>query len=174
MIVLLIAGCSASYHGETVNPASPVADINLPDQDGNTFQLRALHGKVVLVFFGFLNCTEECPLTMANLSRAMTILGDRSKDVQVVLVTTDPIRDTPKAMKAYLEKFNPTFLGITGALDQLIPIWDDWGVVVLDGGETHSSYTYVVDQNGDLVLKFNPEMTPDDIASDLEKLLSKQ
>ena len=77
-------------------------------------------------------------------------------------------------MKAYLENFNPTFIGITGYMDQLQPIWNDYGVVVLDGGETHSSQTYVIDQKGDLVLTFDPEMTPDEIAADLNKLLSAQ
>jgi len=90
------------------------------------------------------------------------------------MVSTDPVRDTPQGMKEYLANFDPTFLGITGTQDKLKPIWDDYGVVVLDGGETHSSYTYVIDQNGNLRLTFDPEMMPDDIAADLESLLAKQ
>jgi len=173
LLLVFIAGCAPSYHGATISPASPAADINMNDQNGKTFQLSAMRGKVVLVFFGFLNCPNECPLTMTHLSQAMKSLGDRSQDVQVVMVSTDPVRDSPQAMKDYLANFDPTFLGITGTVDQLKPIWDDWNVVVLDGGITHSEYTYVVDQSGDLVLTFDPEMTPDDIASDLNKLLSK-
>lgn len=174
VFALFLTGCSASFNGAVVNPASPAAEISMPDQNGNIFQLSEQRGKVVLVFFGFLNCPDECPLTMANLSQAMNILGDASKEVQVVLVSTDPVRDTPKAMTAYLANFNPTFLGITGSMDQLKPIWNDYGVVVLDGGETHSSYTYVIDQKGDLRLTFDSEMTPDEMAADLKNLLSAQ
>lgn len=171
-LLVFVTGCAPSYHGAAISPVSPAADINMTDQNGHTFQLSALRGKVVLVFFGFLNCPDECPLTMAHLSQAMKSLGNRSQDVQVVMVSTDPIRDSSQAMKDYLANFDPAFLGITGTLDQLKPIWDDWDVVVLDGGATHSDYTYVVDKSGNLVLTFDPEMTPDDIASDLNKLLS--
>lgn len=174
LICLVMAGCSASFHGSAIKPASPAAEISMPDQNGNDFQLSALRGKVVLVFFGFLNCPYECPLTMAHLSQAVDMLGDRSQDVQVILVSTDPVRDTPQAMKDYLSKFNPSFLGITGTQDQLKTIWDAYGVVVLEGGETHSSYTYVIDQKGDLRLTFDPEMTSEDIAADLKILLDSQ
>jgi len=174
VLVAVLTGCSSSFHGGVINPAEPAADIHMPDQNGNDFQLSAQQGKVVLVFFGFLNCVDECPLTMAHLSQAKKMLGDRAQDVQVVMVSTDPVRDSSQAMKAYLANFDPTFLGITGTQDKLKPIWDDYGVVVLDGGETHSAYTYVIDQNGDLRLTFDPEMTPDDITADLETLLAKQ
>ena len=174
ILIVVITGCSPSFHGGVINPAEPAADFNMPDQNGNDFQLSAQQGKIVLVFFGFLNCVDECPLTMAHLSQAMKTLGDKAQNVQVVMVSTDPVRDTPQGMKEYLANFDPTFLGITGTQDKLKPIWDDYGVVVLDGGETHSSYTYVIDQNGNLRLTFDPEMMPDDIAADLESLLAKQ
>jgi protein SCO1/2 len=179
VVAILAAGLfnfqsKPSFHGEAITPPMRAADIYLPDQNGNDFKLSAQHGKVVLVFFGFLNCPDECPLTMAHLGQAMKKLGADAQNVQVVLVSTDPVRDTPQAMKEYLANFNPTFLGITGTQDQLQSIWSDYGVVVLDGGETHSAYTYVIDQNGDLRLTFDAEMSPDEIASDLEILLAKQ
>ena len=163
-----------SFHGATITSPVRAADIHMSDQNGNDFQLSAQQGKVVLVFFGFLNCPDECPLTMANLAQALKTLGDDAKNVQVVLVSTDPVRDTPQAMKEYLANFNPTFLGITGTQDQLQQIWNDYGVMVLDGGETHSAYTYVIDQNGDLRLTFDAEMSPNEIASDLQTLLAAQ
>lgn len=170
--VLFRSSRTAPLHGEAINPPIPAAEIRMPDQNGNDFQLSAQRGKVVLVFFGYLNCPDECPLTMAHLGQAMQMLGAVSQEVQVVLVSTDPVRDTPLGMKEYLANFNPTFLGITGTLAQLQPIWDDYGVEVLDGGETHSAFVYVIDQKGNLRLTFDPEMTPDDIASDLKTLLS--
>ena len=173
VLVAVISGCSPSFHGGVIDPAEPAPDFNLPDQNGNDFQISAQQGKIVLVFFGFLNCTDECPLTMAHLSQAMKTLGDGAQNVQVVMVSTDPVRDTPQAMKDYLANFDPTFLGITGTVDKLKPVWDEYDVVVLDGGETHSAYTYVIDQSGNMRLTFDPEMTPDDIAADLETLLAQ-
>jgi protein SCO1/2 len=174
ILAAVITGCSSSFHGSVINPAEPAADFDMPDQNGNDFQLSAQQGKIVLVFFGFLNCVDECPLTMAHLSQAVKMLGSGAQNIQVVMVSTDPVRDTPQAMKDYLANFDPTFLGITGTQDKLKPIWDDYGVVVENGGETHSAYTYVVDQSGDLRLTFDPEMTPDDIAADLETLLAQR
>ena len=172
--VLFNGKTTPAFRGQAITPPLPAAEIHMPDQNGNVFQLSAQHGKVVLVFFGFLNCPDECPLTMAHLAQALKTLGDGAQNVQVVLVSTDPVRDTPQAMKEYLANFNPTFLGITGTQDQLQQIWNNYGVMVLDGGETHSAYVYVIDQNSDLRLTFNAEMTPDEIAYDLKSLLAKQ
>jgi protein SCO1/2 len=176
LAAILITGCSGlgrtAFNGEVVKPSEVAPNIVMTDNNGNDFELGNMHGKVVLLFFGFTNCPDECPATMANLSQAMKILGDRAQDVQVVLVTTDPVRDTPQALGSYLANFNPTFLGITGQMDQLQKIWSDYGVTVMDGGETHSAYTYVIDQNGEMVLLFGTEMTPDQIAADLNALLA--
>jgi len=174
LVTIFVSGCSPSFRGTVVTPLTSAADFNMPDQYGNPFQLSAQHGKIVLVFFGFLNCPDECPVTMSKLSQAVNILGDQAKDVQVVLVSTDPVRDTPQAMKAYLDNFNSSFVGITGSMEDLQKIWNDYGVTVLDGGETHSSYTYVIDQEGDIRLTFDSETPPDDIAADLNTLLSTQ
>ena len=146
----------------------------MADQNGNPFQLSEMRGKVVLVFFGFTNCVDECPLTLAHIKQALGILGDSAKEVEVVLVSTDPVRDTPQVLQEYLKKFDPSYLGIPGTQDQLMTIWNEYGVTVLDGGETHSSFTYVIDKGGKLRLTFDPETTPEDIASDLKILLSEK
>jgi protein SCO1 len=174
-LLLLAGSCTAfgpSFHGEVVQPVAAAPQISMTDQNGNSFRLSEQQGRVVLVFFGFTNCVDECPLTMAHLKQALETLGEEAANVQVVLVTTDPIRDTPNALRTYLNKFNPNFIGISGTPDELSNIWNDYGVIVEDGGETHSSFTYVVDQHGNLRLHFDPEMSPYDIASDLKNLLA--
>ncbi len=177
LVLFFLTSCSIfkpSLKAEAVNPVAAAPEIGLPDQNGNNFQLSKMRGKVVLIFFGFTNCVDECPLTMAHIKLAMDSLGERAQNVQVAFVSTDPVRDTPEVMKEYLAKFNPTFLGITGSLVNLQKIWDAYGVEVLDGGETHSNYTYVIDQKGDLRLTFDPDMSPEDITADLESLLDAQ
>jgi protein SCO1 len=176
IVLFALTSCSAfkpSFKSEAFNPVTAAPEISMTDQSGKPFQLSAMHGKVVLVFFGFTNCVDECPLTMANIKQAREILGDGAKDVQVVLVSTDPVRDTPQALQDFLGKFDKSFLGIPGSVDDLKKIWNEYGVEVLDGGETHSSFTYVIDKGGSLRLKFDPETTPEDIASDLKILLAE-
>jgi protein SCO1/2 len=173
--LIIVTSCAGgpSFHGTLVEPAKPAAEIGLADQNGNPFRIEDSKGKVVLVFFGFTNCPDECPLTAAHLKQALEVIGDRAQDVRVVMVSTDPVRDTPQAVKEFLGKFNPDFVGIPGSEEDLSRIWNDYGVMVLHAGETHSSFIYVVDQTGNLRLTFTAETSPDDIASDLNILLTE-
>jgi len=156
-----------------IDPPKPIPEIRATDVRGQEFRLDILRGKVVLVYFGYLNCPLECPLTMAHLKQALDLLGPDARRVQVVMVSTDPVRDTPQAMTAYLAGYNPSFLGITGTPSDLVEIYRNFGVVVLEGGETHSSFTYVIDPQGDLRLTFVPDSSPGDIAHDLRNLLAQ-
>ncbi len=173
-ILLFVLSSCASFKGEKVNPVTAAPEISMMDQNGNPFQLSGMQGKVVLVFFGFTNCVDECPLTMAHIKQALGILGASAGDVRVVLVSTDPIRDTPQALQDFLGKFDPSYIGIPGTVDQLSKLWDAYDVEVLDGGETHSSFTYVIDKGGRLRLRFDPETAPEDMASDLKILLAEK
>ena len=163
-----------SFHGAMIEPPAPAADINLTDDNSQLFRLSNFRGKVVLLYFGYTNCPNECPLTMAHLKRALELLGNQAKNVQVVMVTTDPARDTPEAMKAFLGKFNPNFLGLPGKPEELAKVWKDYDVTVLDNGETHSSFTYVIDRNGNIRLTFLPDTPPENIALDLKNLLAEK
>ena len=174
-LVVFVAGCaSAKLRGGLISPPWAAADISMLDHNGNMFQLNSMRGKVVLVFFGFTNCVAECPLTMAHLKLAVEALGANAKEVQVVMVSTDPVRDTPQAMKEFIEKFNPAFIGIPGSTADLQKIWSAYGVLVEDGGETHSSFTYVIDKTGNIRETFSPDTTPEDITADLKVLLAEK
>jgi protein SCO1/2 len=177
VLVVIAAGWfflrKPAFRSEVINPALQAAEINMIDDHGNTFRMSDQRGKVVLLYFGFVNCPDECPLTLAHIKLALESLGAEAQDVKVVLVSTDPVRDTPQAMSDYLNNFNPDFIGIPGNPDDLEKIYKDYGVVVLDGGETHSSYTYVIDRKGNLRLTFVPDSEPEDIAHDLNVVLAE-
>jgi protein SCO1/2 len=163
-----------SFHGAVITPPLPAAEIKLTDQNGQPFVLSNLRGKVVLVFFGYTNCPDECPLTMAHLKQTLELLGDRADDVQVVMVTTDPARDTAQALKDWLVRFNPTFLGLLGTPDELAKTYSNYGVLVEDGGTTHSTFVYVIDRAGNLRLTFLSDMYAQDMADDLAILLREK
>jgi len=177
LTTILITSCGMlkpSLKGAIITPPLTAAEINLTDHNGQPFQLSKFRGKVALVFFGFSNCVEECPATMALIRQALDIDGLTSKDVEVVMVSTDPVRDTPESMKEFMGRFNPDFLGLLGTPDELAKAYKDYGVTVLDGGETHSSFTYVVDKKGNLRETFTPDIKSDDIAADLKVLLAEK
>ncbi len=161
-----------SFHGSVIDPPAPASEIHLTDSNNQPFTLSSQRGKVVLLYFGFTNCTNECPLTMAKLKQTFDLLGNHADKVQVLMVTTDPTRDNPAQMKNYVTQFNPAFLGLTGTPDELQQVYKDYGVAVESNGETHTTFLYVIDQKGNFRLTFiGPEMSPQDLAEDVQTLL---
>ena len=162
---------STSLSGAIIDPPWAAPAISLSDQNGSRFSLGDQHGKVVLLYFGYTNCPDECPLTMAHLKLAVQSLGAQAKDVQVAMVSTDPERDTPQALKEFMGKFDPSFVGLTGAQAQLQQTWQEYGVAVDNGGATHSTFIYVIDPAGNIRETFLPDSSPTDIAADVSLLL---
>ena len=160
-----------AFAGTVFEPPLPAQEFTLTDHSGHSFRLSDVLGKVVLIYFGYTHCPDECPLTMAKLVVAFDLLNENGADIQVLLVTTDPARDTPQELRAYLARFHQSFRGLTGSPEQLGLVYGDYGVTVLDGGETHANRVYVIDRAGNLRLTFPYEMTASAIASDLKMLV---
>jgi len=176
ILAVFITACGApstSLRGTTYPSITPASEIELTNQNGQIFQLSSTRGKVALVFFGFTHCVAECPAAMAVIRKALETADLTTNDVVVVMVSTDPDRDTPASMQEFLGRFNPSFVGLLGKASDLTKSWRDYGVAVQDGGETHSSFTYVIDKAGNLRETFSPDTSPDDIAADLKILLAE-
>jgi protein SCO1/2 len=170
---LIFKNASKTFYGSVINPPSPASDFSLLDQAGGIVRLSDYRGKYVLLYFGYSHCPNECPVSMAVLAKARSELGAQATNVQVILVSTDPARDSPQAMGDFVNRFDPTFVGATGTPAELQPVWKDYGVIVLDGGETHSNYTYLIDLQGNLRLTYAYPGNPDEIAADLKLLFRK-
>jgi protein SCO1 len=169
---VLVATRKPSFRGTVINPPAPAAAIKLTDSNGQPFSLNSQRGKIVLLYFGYTNCPDECPATMAKLKLTMGILGNLAQNVQVLMVTTDPIHDNAAQMKKWMTGFYPTFLGLFGTPAQLQPAYNAYGVTVEDGGETHSTYLYIIDAKGNLRLTVDgPSMDPQDVADDVQTLI---
>lgn len=95
--------------------------FRLVNQDGQPVDQTVLNGKWSLVFFGFTYCPDFCPTTLGVLKAVQDQLGDQAKDVQIVFVSIDPERDTPKALKDYLSSdgFPEGVIGLTGTPEQV-------------------------------------------------------
>ena len=170
---LIFKNANQTFRGSVINPPSQAADFSLLNQMGGIVRLSDYRGKYVLLYFGYSHCTNECPVTMAILAKARSLLGSNGGQIQVIFVSTDPVGDTPQAMGEFLNRFDPTFMGATGTLSELQPVWKDYGVTVLDGGETHSDYIYLIDPQGNLRLTYSYPGIAEDIAADLKLLIRK-
>jgi protein SCO1/2 len=102
--------------GPKITPPLPKPDLRLTATDGKPFDLRKdTEGYVTLVFFGYTNCPDVCPVHMANIAAAMQRLGPETTGrIKVVFVTVDPARDTPKVIRAWLDHFDKSFIGLYG------------------------------------------------------------
>ena len=170
---LIIKNANHPFNGSVINPPAPASDFSLTNQAGGTVKLSDYRGKYVLLYFGYTHCTDECPATMAVLAKTRSLLGAQAGRVQVIFIATDPVGDTPQSMKEFLDRFDPTFVGGTGSQAELQPVWKNYGVTVLNGGETHSSYTYLIDPAGNLRLTYDYPGIPEEIAADLQALMRK-
>ena len=108
--------------------AQPVADIPLVDQQGREFRLASLHGRVVLLVFGFTHCPHICPAEMARVSAALDQLRDVRGEVAAAFVTVDPQRDTPDVIAAYVAQFHRDIVGLTGSPEALDAVADHYRV----------------------------------------------
>lgn len=179
-VVLAACGGDRDLVGYTLDPPPQVDVVALPDvsEGGEPFELRAPPADLLVVYFGYTNCPDVCPTTMADLRAALRELGDDADRVGVAMVTIDPDRDT-----AVLADYVGSFIEgghalATDVADDLRAVADRFGVSYLvtrnPAGEievTHSPQLYVVDDAGRLALTWQFGVTPDDIAGDLEQLL---
>jgi cytochrome oxidase Cu insertion factor (SCO1/SenC/PrrC family) len=106
-----------TYRGGLVTPPLPKPNVVLTDTAGARFDLRSkTQGHVTLLFFGYTHCPDICPVHMAYLASALKKLpASSAEQFRVVFVTTDPTRDTPKALRAWLDHFDKHFIGLTGS-----------------------------------------------------------
>ncbi|HUP97386.1 MAG TPA: SCO family protein [Usitatibacter sp.] len=162
------------------DPPRMAPDFTLESSHGGEVKLSRYRGKVVALGFGFSHCPEICPTTLAMLAKARQRMGAAGKDFQVVYVTVDPERDSPERLRAYLTRFDPSFVGATGTPARLGQVRDAYGIAAARKmgkdaayGVDHSSFVYLIDREGRLRALAPYGRSADDIAHDVAILLNK-
>ena len=177
-------GRPASFRGTTyVEPYPAAPEIALTRDNGTSFKLSEMRGRIVLLFFGYTSCPDVCPTTMAELNQALGKLSaEDARQVQVLFVTVDPERDTPERAQAYVNHFNPSFIGLSGTEAELQTIWNEYGIYreIVKGtsaaGYTvnHTARVTLIDRNGNMRVSFSFDTPVDDIVHDLELVLNEK
>jgi len=173
-------GAKPTFHFTDVTGAEFARKLELPDADGKSRSLADWRGKVVVVFFGYTQCPDVCPTTMAELAQIRTMLGAEGDRLQTVFVTIDPERDTPEVLKAYLANFGPNVVGLRGNAEQTAAAAKEFKVFYAKvPGKTGGSYTmdhsaasFVFDPQGRVRLFVPYGADPKVLAADIRQLVS--
>jgi len=185
--VAFLAGCdklggpnSPGFRGVDITGAEYARTLSLTDQHGQPRTLSDFKGKVTVVFFGYTQCPDVCPTTMAELAQVKKALGKDGERVQGVFVTVDPERDTPEILKAYMASFDPSFVALRGTPEQTAALAKEFKVFFAkSAGKTPGSYTvdhtagsYVYDTQGRVRLFERYGTGAQALTEDIKRLLA--
>ncbi len=182
VIFSILAGCAEKkpeFRSIDITGAQHALDFALPDANGQTKTLADFKGKAVVLFFGFAQCPDVCPTTMAEIAAVKKSLGKEGEKVTAVFVTVDPERDTPQVLKAYMESFDASFTALRGTPEQTAALAKDFKIYYKKvEGKTPTSYTidhtaasFVYDPQGKIRLYTRYGMGAAALTEDLKILL---
>ena len=188
LAVLVVIGFGAAYtwlrpyqsHGFMLDEATPATDFTLNAAGNQRVSLSDYRGKIVLLYFGYTHCPDVCPTTLADLRVALSALEAKANDIQVIMVSVDPERDSPEWLADYVHRFDDRFVGITGPLDQVTEIATAYGIRFFkhEGSAAtgylidHTAKVTVIDRQGNTRMFFPFGLTSEEIAEDLRYMLS--
>lgn len=169
------------FNGSLIEPSPPAVDFTLTDSKGSQYNLAERKGQVVLIFFGYANCPDVCPATLAEMRNVHTELGEKASEVDFVFVTVDPQRDSKEDIERYVSSFSDSFIGLSGEEEELQTVWDGYWVFrekqESDSAAgylmAHTSRVYAVDKAGKLRLTFPFGVSAASILDDVQRLLAE-
>ena len=180
----LLSACAEAkpeFKSVDITGADYAKNFQLTDHNGQPRSLKDFQGKVVALFFGYTQCPDVCPTTLAELAEVKKALGADGAKLQAVFVTVDPERDTPEVLKAYMANFDPDFVALRGSPEQLAAMAKDFKVYYKKvDGKTPTSYTmdhsagsYVYDTAGRLRVYNRYGSGTQALAADVKTLLAE-
>ncbi len=139
------------FVGTVLDDPEPAPALTLTAAGGEQVSLDDFTGKAVLLYFGYTSCPDVCPTTLAALADALDELGSRRDEVQVVMVTVDPARDTPELLASYVAHFDPSFIGLGGTAEEIATAASAYGIYYQKGEGTVET-GYEVDHTAQVML----------------------
>ena len=184
----LLAACGggaehAEVTGTRLDPPFEVSSTPLVDTDGEPYSLTEDTDKdLTLVFFGYTHCPDICGQVMATLAGTLTRLDEDQKvRLDVVFVTTDPARDDEAVVEAYVDAFDPSIVGLTGDLDDIVEVGRSMAVAVDKGQKlpsggyevTHGTQVLSIDSDDETPMYWNSDVSQAQLAHDVTMLLDE-
>jgi len=186
VLALLLVACdnhasSSRFASSDITGVRWGRDFHLQDHTGKPRSIADFKGKVVMLFFGYTHCPDQCPTTMAEMAGVRSKLGEDGRRVQGLFVTVDPRRDTPQVLAQYVSAFDPSFLGLYGDENTTAAVASEfkfyYRVQKTDAqgnySVDHGSVIYVFDPTGHLRLLISPGTSVDAMAADVALLLKE-
>jgi protein SCO1/2 len=178
-VVPLLVDEPHEFAGTVLSNPQPAPEFILTADTGDRVSLESYRGQVVLMYFGYTFCPDICPASLAELAKAADQLGERANEVQVVMVSVDPARDTPEALNEYMDYFDPGFVGLTGSESEIAAVADAYGVFYEAQEGTaatgylvdHLASVFVIDKDGDWVEILSYGTSGEQIAADVREWL---
>lgn len=167
-------------NGSAIDPPLAVEDFTLHSVDGSV-SLGDFRGKYVILYFGYTSCPDICPDSLAKFREALSKLGERAGDFQVIFISVDPSRDSVEYCDVYAKRFSPDFIGITGSEAEIESVTKALGIFYQlnepdDGGfytVDHTASALILDREGNLIMTWPYGLTPDQMEDDLRVLLRR-
>ncbi len=181
LIVVTLSACAPpeppQFNASNMTGIEYGEDFRMRDADGRERTIAEFRGNVVMVFFGFIQCPDICPTALLRAVEIRGLLGEDAKHMQLLFVTVDPERDTPDVIKAYMQAFDPSFIGLRESPERTREIADSFHVLyskVATGDSytmDHTATTFVFDPTGRLRLAVPHIMPAELVAEDVRTLL---
>ena len=144
VIILIMTFLFAEYLSRKNAPeklSKIISEVNLIDHNGQAFKSTTLKNKPSLLFFGFTNCPEICPTTLADLSQITNEVTLNDDSINIIFVTLDPKRDNKEHLKDYIQYFDGNIIGVTGNKIEIKEFADNWGVFYETVKTKNNNYT---------------------------------
>jgi protein SCO1/2 len=187
---VLMAGCGGGsstaaqagaekvhFKGAEASPPQPAAPLRLRNYLGESVDIKQYKGKAVLVTFIYTHCPDTCPLIVSHIKTALSLLGPKARDVQVIAVSTDPRGDNRKTVTAFVNEH-----GMTGKMKYLIGskaelgrVWKDWNIVAKPAKAgrdlvEHSALIYGIGADGKVMTLYAANFKPAELVHDVPLL----
>jgi len=175
-----VSAPKVAFRGADITGATYARALSLPDIDGKPRTLADFKGKVTAIFFGYTQCPDACPTTMAELAQVRKALGPDGDKLQGVFVSLDPERDTPAILKSYMASFDPSFIALRGTPEQTKAAADEFKIFYakvpgkVEGSYTldHTAGTFVIDTQGNVRLFERYGSGVEAVAADIKALIA--
>jgi protein SCO1/2 len=188
--IMLLAAAAIATYALMSGPRNPQSSgealiggsFTMVNHKGETVTEKTFAGKPMLLFFGYTWCPDVCPTELQVMAEALRQLGDRGRDIQPILVSVDPARDTPKVLGEYVVNFGEQFVGLTGTAEQVKAMADAYRVFYarVENKDTpdaylmdHSSIIYLMGADGKFLKHFTYSTDAKALAEGLAKALGR-